>query len=87
MESWKQTLTDLASTRLGSLKRHAFLLCGDNSQAEDLVQGALVRAFARPLRAPQPGAAVPRGQPRSLTGTTSRNAGVADSQATAADSV
>ena len=57
MESWKQTLTDLASTRLGSLKRHAFLLCGDNSQAEDLVQEALVRAFARPLRAPQPGAA------------------------------
>lgn len=57
MESWKLTLTDLASTRLGSLKLYAFLLCGDNSQAEDLVQEALVRAFARPLRAPKPGAA------------------------------
>ncbi len=57
MESWKQTLAELASDRLASLKRHAFLLCGDDSQAEDLVQDALVRAFARPLRAPRPGAA------------------------------
>jgi RNA polymerase sigma factor (sigma-70 family) len=39
------------------LKRHAFLLCGDESQAEDLVQDALVRAFGRPLRTPGPGAA------------------------------
>lgn len=57
MESWKQTLAELASDRLTSLKRHAFLLCGDDSQAEDLVQDALVRAFARPLRAPRPDAA------------------------------
>jgi RNA polymerase sigma-70 factor (sigma-E family) len=57
MESWKQTLAELASDRLGSLKRHAFLLCGDDTQAEDLLQDALVRAFARPLRAPRPGAA------------------------------
>jgi RNA polymerase sigma factor (sigma-70 family) len=33
------------------------LLCGDDTQAEDLLQDALVRAFARPLRAPRPGAA------------------------------
>jgi RNA polymerase sigma-70 factor (sigma-E family) len=57
MESWKQTLAELVGDRLGSLKRYAFLLCGDDSQAEDLVQDALVRAFARPLRAPRPGAA------------------------------
>jgi RNA polymerase sigma-70 factor (sigma-E family) len=57
MESWKQTLAKLASERLTQLKRQAFLLCGDDSQAEDLVQDALVRAFARPLRAPRPGAA------------------------------
>src|SRR5215470_3835599 len=57
MESWKQTLAELAGDRLTSLKRQAFLLCGDDSQAEDLVQDALVRAFARPLRTPRPGAA------------------------------
>lgn len=53
MESWKQALAELTRDRLASLKRQAFLLCGDDSQAEDLVQDALVRAFARPLRAPR----------------------------------
>lgn len=57
MESWKQTLAELAGDRLAPLKRQAFLLCGDDTQAEDLVQDALVRAFARPLRTPRPGAA------------------------------
>lgn len=57
MESWKHTLAELVSDGLASLKRQAFLLSGDESQAEDLVQDALVRAFARPLRAPRPGAA------------------------------
>jgi RNA polymerase sigma-70 factor (sigma-E family) len=57
MGSWKQTLAELAGDRFMSLKRQAFLLCGDGSQAEDLVQDALVRAFARPLRSPRPGAA------------------------------
>jgi RNA polymerase sigma-70 factor (sigma-E family) len=57
MESWKQSLAELAGHRLMSLKRHAFLLCGNDGQAEDLVQDALVRAFARPLRTPRPGAA------------------------------
>ena len=57
LESWEQTLADLAGARGGALKRHAFLLCGDNSQADDLVQEALVRAFTRPLRVPRPGAA------------------------------
>jgi RNA polymerase sigma-70 factor (sigma-E family) len=57
VESWKQTLAELARDRFMSLKRQAFLLCGDESQAEDLVQDALVRAFARPLRPPRPGTA------------------------------
>ena len=57
MESWKQTLTELTADRGAALKRHAFLLCGDDSRAEDLVQEALVRVFSRPLRAPRPGAA------------------------------
>lgn len=57
MQSWGQVLAELASGRLMSLKRHAFLLCGDENQAEDLVQEALVRAFGRPLRAPRPGEA------------------------------
>jgi RNA polymerase sigma-70 factor (sigma-E family) len=57
VQTWPQTLAELASGRLTQLKRHAFLLCGDESQAEDLVQDALVRAFGRPLLAPRPGAA------------------------------
>ncbi len=57
MEGWEQTLADLASGRGAALKRHAFLLCGNETQADDLVQEALVRAFARPLRAPRLGAA------------------------------
>ena len=54
MESWKQTLAELSRDRLASLKRQAFLLCGNDGLAEDLVQDALVRAFARPLRTPRP---------------------------------
>jgi len=57
VESWEQTLADLASGRGAALKRHAFLLCGDEAQADDLVQEALVRAFTRPLRVSRPGAA------------------------------
>ncbi len=53
MEGWEQTLADLAGGRGAALKRHAFLLCGNEAQADDLVQEALVRAFARPLRAPR----------------------------------
>jgi RNA polymerase sigma-70 factor (sigma-E family) len=53
MESWKQTMAELAAGRGMALKRHAFLLCGDDAKAEDLVQEALIRAFARPLRSPR----------------------------------
>ncbi len=53
MDGWRQALTELADDGLVSLKRQAFLLCGDDDHAEDLVQEALVRAFARPLRVSQ----------------------------------
>jgi RNA polymerase sigma-70 factor (sigma-E family) len=57
VEDWEQTLADLASGRGAALKRRAFLLCGDEAQADDLVQEALVRAFTRPMRVPRRGAA------------------------------
>lgn len=56
MESWNQALAGLSAEGLASLKRQAFLLCGDDQQAEDLVQDAFVRAFARALRRPGPDA-------------------------------
>lgn len=52
MDSWQHVLADLYGDRLAALKRQAFLLCGDQSLAEDLVQEAVVRAFARPMRTP-----------------------------------
>ena len=57
MESWEQTLAGLVIEGGAALKRHAFLLCGAEAQADDLVQEALVRAFSRPPRVPRPGAA------------------------------
>jgi DNA-directed RNA polymerase specialized sigma24 family protein len=54
-ERWEQALGDLAAERGTALKRQAFLLCGDDAQADDLVQEALVRAFTRPLRILRPG--------------------------------
>jgi RNA polymerase sigma factor (sigma-70 family) len=53
MDSWKQTLAELAADQGTALKRHAFLLCGDDAKAADLLQEALIRAFARPMRAPR----------------------------------
>jgi RNA polymerase sigma factor (sigma-70 family) len=55
VERWDQTLGDLVAERGTALKRQAFLLCGDDTQADDLVQEALVRAFTRPLRTFRPG--------------------------------
>ncbi len=57
MDSWEQALADLASGRGAALKRQAFLLCGNATQADDLVQEALARAFTRPPRVPRAGAA------------------------------
>jgi hypothetical protein len=39
MQSWRETLAELSRDRLTSLKRQAFLLCGNDGQAEDLVRG------------------------------------------------
>jgi RNA polymerase sigma-70 factor (sigma-E family) len=50
MDSWQQTLAGLADGRLAELKRQAFLLCGDEWLAEDLVQETLIRVFCRPSR-------------------------------------
>jgi RNA polymerase sigma factor (sigma-70 family) len=57
VDGWRQALAELAGDGLVSLKRQAFLLCGDEHHAEDLLQEALLRAFARPVRAPRPAAA------------------------------
>jgi len=51
MSRWEPVLADLVRYRGGSLVRYATLLCGDRSEAEDLVQDALIRVFTA-LRRP-----------------------------------
>ena len=46
---WEQIMTALMLERGGALKRYAFLLCGDDDTAEDLLQEALVRVLSRPF--------------------------------------
>jgi hypothetical protein len=74
VESWEQTLADLASEHGAALKRHAFLLCGDEAQADDLVQEALVRAFTRRLSGAESGEALVSIQRRSAAGPENRRA-------------
>ncbi|MCW2941991.1 MAG: hypothetical protein JWN00_4976 [Actinomycetia bacterium] len=50
MADWETAMVTLARERGGALKRYAFLLSGDDAEADDLLQEALVRAFARPGR-------------------------------------
>lgn len=45
MAEWDRTLTELVQVRGAALKRYGYLLCGDDGEAEDLVQDALVRTF------------------------------------------
>lgn len=47
MAAWEQSLKDLVRTRGPALVGYAYLLCGDRREAEDLVQDALVKTFAR----------------------------------------
>jgi RNA polymerase sigma factor (sigma-70 family) len=49
--SWEGVLTGLVQQRGTALKRYGYLLCGDSSEAEDLVQDALVRTFSSARRA------------------------------------
>lgn len=50
MATWEQVLDEIVHTRRGALVGYAYLLCGDVRAAEDLVQEALVRTFARGKR-------------------------------------
>ena len=47
MADWERVLTTLVTERGDALKRYAFLLCGEDATAQDLVQDALVRAIGR----------------------------------------
>ncbi len=47
-----EALRDLLTTRGQDLKRYAYVLCGNDDDADDLVQGALVKVLSRPVRQP-----------------------------------
>ena len=47
MAAWEQSLDELVRQRGSALVGYAYLLCGDRREAEDLVQDALVRTYAR----------------------------------------
>ena len=47
MPAWEQSLDELVRSRGSALVGYAYLLCGDRREAEDLVQDALVKTFAR----------------------------------------
>ena len=51
MTAWDAALTGLVQQRGAALKRYGYLLCGDGTEAEDLVQEALVRTFGSRRRA------------------------------------
>lgn len=50
MAAWEAELAELVRARGAALVGYAYLLCGDRGEAEDLVQDALVRTFARGRR-------------------------------------
>lgn len=52
MAAWEQSLDTLVRTRGTALVGYAYLLCGDRREAEDLVQDALVKTYARGRTAP-----------------------------------
>ncbi len=46
-QPWEQVVTRLVAERGDSLRRYAYLLCGNADDASDLVQDALVKTFGR----------------------------------------
>lgn len=48
MADWRDTMSELVSNRERALLGYAYLVCGNPTQAQDLVQDALVRTFSRP---------------------------------------
>ncbi|MEN0130508.1 MAG: sigma-70 family RNA polymerase sigma factor [Brevundimonas sp.] len=56
MSDWEHVLDDLVRLRGPALVRHAYLLTGDVTAAEDLVQDAIVATFARRSRVRTPAA-------------------------------
>jgi RNA polymerase sigma factor (sigma-70 family) len=50
MTAWEDSLDDLVRHRGSALVGYAYLLCGDRREAEDLVQDALVKTYARARR-------------------------------------
>jgi len=48
MSDWRDTMTALVRDRERALLGYAYLVCGNSTQAQDLVQDALVRTFSRP---------------------------------------
>lgn len=47
MTEWQDTMERLVRDRERALLGYAYLVCGDSTRAQDLVQEALVRTFAR----------------------------------------
>jgi RNA polymerase sigma factor (sigma-70 family) len=58
MADWEDELAELARARGRALVGYAYVLCGDQRLAEDLVQDALVKVFARLRRPARTGAGV-----------------------------